>query len=104
MTPHWLFNPSPRRQGREQEKKEEEEKDHVADYYPPSSIYMASYEVDAPTLVNNLVPELITGERKETDRTEEDKAAEDRRDLIEITDKNRGEDNLNSDSDSDYFY
>ena len=62
---------------------------------------MASYEEDAPNLVNNLVPQPIPGEKKDTDRTEENKTTEDRRDFTEITDK---EDNLDSDSDLDYFY
>ena len=42
-----------------QKKKEEEEEkksDPVKDYYPPSPVYTLSYEEDAPTLVNNLVP------------------------------------------------
>ena len=42
------------------------------------------------------------GENKDTDRTEEDMTAEDRRDLVEITDEDIGEDDL--DSDSIYFY
>ena len=62
---------------------------------------MARYEDDAPTLVNNSVPNLTPRERKDTDRTEENKTTEDRRDLREITDR---EDNLDSDLDLDYFY
>ena len=62
---------------------------------------MASHEEDAPTLVDNLVLKPTPREKKDTDRTEEDKTAEDRRDLIEITDK---EENLDSDLDLDYFY
>ena len=36
---------------KEEKKREEEEKYHIADYYPPSLIYMVSYEEDATTLV-----------------------------------------------------
>ena len=61
---------------------------------------MASHEEDAPTLVNDLVPEPAPGE-KDTDKTEGDRTIEDRRDIIEITDE---EDDLDSDSDLDYFY
>ena len=52
--------------------------------------------------MNNLVPKPTPREKKDTDRTEEDKTAEDRRDLIEITDEDTGEDDL--DLDWDYFY
>ena len=65
---------------------------------------MTSHEEDIPTLVNNLVPEQMAGEKKDRDRREEDKTAEDRRDLIEITDEDIGQDNLDLDSDLDYFY
>ena len=51
--------------------------------------------------MNNLVPEPTPTEKKETDKTEESKATEDRRDLIEITDE---EDDLVLDFDSDYSY
>ena len=56
---------------------------------------MPSYEKDAPTLVNNIVPEPTSGEKKDADRTKETKTTEDRRNFIEITDE---EDNLDSDS------
>ena len=57
---------------------------------------MAHHEEDAPTLVDNLVPEMTPREKKvtNTDKTEADKTIEDRRNLIEITDK---EDDLDSD-------
>ena len=55
---------------------------------------MASHEEDTPTLVNNLVSETTPGEKKNIDRTKEDKTAEDRRELIEITDEDIEEDNL----------
>ena len=87
---------------KEENKKEEDKKDCATDYYPQSSIYVASHEEDAPNVVNSLVPELTPGEKKDTDRTEEDKTAEDRRDVIVITDEDIGEDNL--DSDLGYFY
>ena len=58
---------------------------------------MASYEEDAPTLVNNLVSEPTPGEEKDMDRIEENKTTEDRRDLIVITDKK-------NDLDFDYLY
>ena len=45
------------------EDKREEEEDHATNYYPRSPIYMASNEEDAPTLVNNLVPDLTPGEK-----------------------------------------
>ena len=63
---------------------------------------MASYEEDALTLVNNLVPEATPGEKTDTDRTEEDKMVEDRRDLGNITDEHIGDDA--DDSDLDYLY
>ena len=41
----------------EKEKTQENQYDHMTDYYPPSPIYVASYEEEnAPTLVNNLIP------------------------------------------------
>ena len=54
--------------------------------------------------MNNLVPEPTPGERKDTDRTEENKTTEDKIDLIEITDGDIEEHDLDLDSDSDYFY
>ena len=52
--------------------------------------------------MNNLVPDPTQGEKKDTGRTEEDKTAEDRRNVIEITDEDIGEADL--DSDLEYFY
>ena len=51
--------------------------------------------------MNNIIPKLTPKEKKDTDQTEDSKTTEDRRDLIEITDK---EDNLDSDWHSDYSY
>ena len=55
---------------------------------------MTSYEEDTQTVVNNLVPEPTPKEKKDTNKMEESKNTEDRRHLIEITDK---EDNLDPD-------
>ena len=85
----------------ENEKIQEKQKDHVTDYYPPSPMYVVSYEGDASTLVNNLIPEATPKEKKDRNKTEESKTTEDRRDLIEITCK---EDDLDLDWDSDYSY
>ena len=53
---------------------------------------MASYEEDAPNLVNDLVPELRPEEqRRNTSKMEENKTTADRRHQIEIKDE---EDNL----------
>ena len=83
----------------EKEKTQEKQKDHVTDYYPPSPIYVASYEKEnTPSLVNNLIPKPISKEKKDTNKMEESKTAEDRRNRIEIKDK---EDELESDWDSD---
>ena len=72
-----LFNPLfPDPEEEEENKREVEEKDCTTDYYPPSPIYVVSQEEDVPTLVNNLVPEPTPGEKKDTDRTEEDKTVE----------------------------
>ena len=62
---------------------------------------MTSYEEDAPTVVNNLVPEPTPKEKKDTNKIEESKTTEDRREVIEMTDE---EDDLESDWDSDYSY
>ena len=62
---------------------------------------MASYEEDAPALVNNLVLEPTPKEKKDINKTEKSQTTEDKKDLIEITDK---EDNLDFDWDSDYSY
>ena len=80
-----LLVPTPEEKG--ENKREEEGKDCTTDYYLQSPIYVACQEEDAPTLVNNLVPEATLEEKKDTDRTEEDKTAEDKRDLIGITDE-----------------
>ena len=48
---------------------------------------MASYEEDAPNLVNNLVPEPTPKEKRDTNKMEESKTTADRRNLIEIKDK-----------------
>ena len=61
---------------------------------------MASYEEeDAPTLVNNLIPRPTSEENKDTNKMEESKTAEDKRNRIEIKDE---EDELESDWDSGY--
>ena len=74
----------------------------MTNYYPPGSIYVASYdEEDAPTLVNNLIPRPTSEENKGTNKMGESKTAEDKRNRIEIKDK---EDELESDGDSDYSY
>ena len=74
----------------------------MTNYYPPGPIYVASYEEeDAPTLVNNLIPRPTSEENKDTNKMEESKTAEDKRNRIEIKDK---EDELESDWDSDYSY
>ena len=71
---------------------------------PPKPHYVASHEEDAQTIVNNLVPKPTPRKKKDTDRTEDDKTTEDGRDLIEITDEDIEEDDLDSDLDLDYFY
>ena len=56
-------------------KTQEKQNDHVTDYYLPSPIYVASYEGEAPNLVNNLVPKpnpQTTKERYKQDRREQD--------------------------------
>ena len=87
----------------EKEKNQGQEKNEncLTDYYPPSLIYEASYEEDAPTLVNNLIPEPTPGEMKDTNKMEVSKTPEKRRDVIEITD---GEDDSELDWNSDYSY
>ena len=80
----------------------EEEKDHVTDYSSPSPIFMAICEEDTPTLVNNLVPKAIPGEKTDPDRTEEDKLVGDRWDLGNITDEDIEDDA--DDSNSIYLY
>ena len=63
---------------------------------------MDGYEgEDAPTLVNILLPRPTSEENKDTNKMEESKTAEDKRNRIEIKDK---EDELESDWDSDYSY
>ena len=62
---------------------------------------MTSYEENAPTLVNNLVPKPTPKEKKDTNKMEESKTAGDRRDLIEIKDE---EDELELDWDLDDSY
>ena len=84
----------------EKENRHEKQKDCVTDCYPHIP-YVASYEEDAPNLVNNLVPEPTPKEKRYTNKTEESKTTEDRTNLIEITDK---EDNLDSDWDMEYSY
>ena len=69
---------------KEENRRQEKDKDCVTHYFPPGPIYMASYEEDTPTLVNNLVPEPTPKEKKDTDKKEENKTTEDRGDLIEI--------------------
>ena len=53
----------------EKNKCQEKNKDCVTDYYCPSTIYVASYEDDAPALVKNLVPEPTLNEKKDTSKT-----------------------------------
>ena len=53
---------------KEKNQRQEKDKDCVTDYYPQSPIYMASYEEDAQSLVNSLVPE-PTPQRKERYRS-----------------------------------
>ena len=63
---------------------------------------MASYEEeDAPTLVSNVIPRQTSEENKDTNKMEESKTAEDKRNKIEIKDK---EDELEPDLDLDYSY
>ena len=86
----------------ERAKTQERQQDLVTNYYPSSPKYVASYEEeDALTIVNNLIPKPTPKEKKDTNKMEESKTAEDRRDLIEIKDE---EDKLESDWDSDYLY
>ena len=74
----------------------------MTNYYPPDPIYVASYEEeDAPTLVNILIPRPSSEENKDTNKMEERKNAEDKRNRIQIKDK---EGELQSDWDSDYSY
>ena len=55
----------------------------MTNYYPPGPIYVASYEKeDVPTLVNNLIPRPTSEEN--TNKMEESKTAEDKRNRIEI--------------------
>ena len=86
---------------KEEKKREQEEKEHATGYYK-QAIYMASHEEDSPALVSNLVPEPTPEEKKDTDRTEEDKKAEDRN-LIEITNKDIGDDDVDLDLDSHFL-
>ena len=80
-------------------KRQVKQKDCVPGYYPPSPIYVASYDKDAPNQVNNLVPELTPKEKRNTNKKEESKTTADRRDQIEIQDE---KDDLKSDWDSEY--
>ena len=58
-------------------------------------MYMASYEEDAPNLVDNWIPKpTIKQQRGDTGNTEENKTTTDTRNLIGIRDK---EDELESD-------
>ena len=61
------------------EKTQEKQKDHVIDFYPPSPIYVASYEEDAPTLVDTIKPKPTTKEQRYVSKTEESKTTADRR-------------------------
>ena len=58
-------------------------------------------EEDTSTLVNYLIPRPTPKGEKDTNKTDESKTAEDRRNRIEIRDE---EDELESDWDSDYYY
>ena len=73
----------------------------MTDYYTPSPKCVAIYEEDAPNLVHNLIPEPTPEEQKDTNKMEESRTTEDRRNLIEITDDG---DDLDSDWDSEYSY
>ena len=64
-------------------KAQEKQKGCVTDYYPPSPIYVGSYEEEnTPTLVNNLIPRPTLKERGDTSKT-----MADRRNQIVIRDK-----------------
>ena len=97
--------PSPTLQPQPQKRKEktqEKQRDLVTNYYPQGPIYVAGYEEeDAPTLVNNLIPRPTSEENKDTNKMEESKTAEDKRNRIEIKDK---EDEWEPDWGSDYSY
>ena len=68
-------------------------------YY--SSIYIPELE-DAPTLVNNLIPDPTPeGIRNRIPKVKEDKITENRKIVVEVTDE---EDDLNYYADSDYAY
>ena len=57
-------------------KRKEKVKDHVTHYYPPSPVYVASYEENAPTLANSLVPRPTpTPPKKATNKMKESKTA-----------------------------
>ena len=64
----------------------------------PSPIYVASYEEDTPSLVDNLIPRPTTEGRRDTSKTEGNKNMVDRKHLIVIRDE---EDELESDWDSE---
>ena len=84
---------------KEEKQREEEGKklDNVTDYYTPSPLYPPTYEEDAPTLVNNLVPEATPEEK-----TNKDKMGGGRGDSGNNTHEDIGGDV--DDSDSDYIY
>ena len=77
------------------------EKNIMTNYYSPGPIYVASYEEDAPNLVDNLILTTALKEQRNSSKRGENKKNIDRRDLIEIKDD---EDKLESDWDSDYSY
>ena len=84
----------------DKKKTQEKQKDGVTNYYLPSPIYIASYEEeDAPNLVDHLIARPTLKERRDTSKTGENKTTTDRRNLIEIRDK---DDELESDWDSNY--
>ena len=56
-------------------KRQEKGKDHVTDCYPPSPVYMANYEENASTLLNNLIPKPTPEAKKDTNKIEDNKAA-----------------------------
>ena len=92
---------------KEEKEKEVEEKDSdpITDYYSlKNSIYTPSYEDNAATLVNNLLPDSTLEENKNEDKTEEEKLGEDKGDTGNNTSEDTGEDMDDDDSDSDYTY
>ena len=57
--------PSPTLKSQPQMKSQEKQKYCITDYYPPSPIYVASYEEDTPNLVNSLIPQPTLKEHKD---------------------------------------